>query len=100
MEMLAQKIIVAREFENHPKLLLACQPTRGVDIGSIEFIHNQILNFRNEGNAVLLISSELTEVMSLSDRIIVMYKGKIMGEVRPSEVSSAAIGLLMAGIQN
>ena len=96
----AQKIIVAREFENHPKLLLACQPTRGVDIGSIEFIHNQILNFRNEGNAVLLISSELTEVMSLSDRIIVMYKGKIMGEVRPSEVSSAAIGLLMAGIQN
>ncbi len=96
----AQKIIVAREFSSDPKLLIACQPTRGVDIGSIEFIHNQILNFRNAGNAVLLISSELSEVMSLSDRIIVMYKGGIIGEISPREVSSSAIGLLMAGIKN
>ncbi len=95
----AQKIIIAREFESQPKLLIACQPTRGVDIGSIEFIHNQILNFRNQGNAVLLISSELSEVMSLSDRIIVMYKGEIIGEVSPKDTSSSEIGLLMAGIQ-
>jgi len=95
----AQKIIIAREFESHPKLLIACQPTRGVDIGSIEFIHNQILDFRNRGNAVLLISSELSEVMSLSDRIIVMYKGEIIGEVSPKNTSSSEIGLLMAGIQ-
>lgn len=93
----AQKIIIAREFESHPKLLLACQPTRGVDIGSIEFIHKQILDFRNQGNAVLLISSELSEVMSLSDRIIVMYKGNIIGEVSP-KVDRSEIGLLMAGI--
>nr|WP_319488669.1 ABC transporter ATP-binding protein [uncultured Caproiciproducens sp.] len=96
----AQKIIVAREFESGSKLLIACQPTRGVDIGSIEFIHNQILNFSNQGNAVLLISSELTEIMSLSSRIIVMFKGEIVGEVRPEEISSSAIGLLMAGINN
>lgn len=95
----AQKIIIAREFESNPKMLLACQPTRGVDIGSIEFIHKQILNFRNKGNAVLLISSELSEVMSLSDRIIVMYKGKIIGELSPKDVSRSEIGLLMAGIQ-
>ncbi|QEY33678.1 ABC transporter ATP-binding protein [Caproiciproducens galactitolivorans] len=96
----AQKIIIAREFESNPKLLIACQPTRGVDIGSIEFIHKQILDFRNKGNAVLLISSELSEVMSLSDRIIVMYKGRIIGELSPKEVSRSEIGLLMAGIQN
>ena len=73
-------------------------PTRGVDIGSIEFIHKQILKFRDEGNTVILVSSELSEIMSLSDRVIVMYKGKISGEVCPKEESTAAIGLLMAGI--
>ena len=73
-------------------------PTRGVDIGSIEFIHKQILKFRDEGNTVILVSSELSEIMSLSDRVIVMYKGIISGEVCPKEVSTAAIGLLMAGI--
>ena len=96
----AQKVIIARELSAHPKVLLACQPTRGVDIGSIEFIHKQILKFRDEGNTVILVSSELSEIMSLSDRVIVMYKGKISGEVRPNEVSTAAIGLLMAGIPN
>ena len=94
----AQKVIIARELSVHPKVLLACQPTRGVDIGSIEFIHKQILKFRDEGNTVILVSSELSEIMSLSDRVIVMYKGKISGEVCPKEVSTAAIGLLMAGI--
>ena len=94
----AQKVIIARELSANPKLLIACQPTRGVDIGSIEFIHKQILKFRNAGNTVILISSELSEIMSLSDRVIVMYKGKISGEVSPKEVSMAAMGLLMAGI--
>lgn len=92
----AQKVIIAREFENHPKVIIACQPTRGVDIGSIEFIHTQLLKFRNEGNSVLLISSELSEIMSLSDRIAVMYKGEIIGVVSPDEPVEK-IGLLMAG---
>lgn len=95
----AQKVIIARELSSKPKVLIACQPTRGVDIGSIEFIHKQILKFRDEGNTVILVSSELSEIMSLSDRIIVMYKGKISGEVCSNEVSMAEIGLLMAGIE-
>ena len=96
----AQKVIIARELSAHPKLLIACQPTRGVDIGSIEFIHKQILKFRDEGNAVVLVSSELSEILSLSDRVIVIYKGQISGEICPKEVSTAAIGLLMAGISS
>lgn len=94
----AQKIIVARELGAKPSLLIACQPTRGVDIGSIEFIHTQILNYRNAGHAVILISSELSEIMSLSDRVIVMHKGKISGEIDPREVDMMQVGLLMAGI--
>lgn len=96
----AQKIIIARELSANPKLLMACQPTRGVDIGSIEFIHKQIIDFRNQGNAVILVSSELSEILSLSDHVIVMYKGKISGSICPKEVSTASIGLLMAGIKN
>lgn len=95
----AQKIIVARELSADPKLLIACQPTRGVDIGSIESIHKHILKFRDEGNAVILISCELSEILSLSDNMIVMYKGKISGRVSQSEVETESIGLLMAGIQ-
>lgn len=95
----AQKIIVARELESNPSFLIACQPTRGVDLGAAEFIHRKILDFRNAGNAVLLVSSELTEVMGLSDRVIVMYKGAVMGEVDPKTTSNAEIGLLMAGIR-
>ncbi len=93
----AQKVIIAREFENNPDLIIACQPTRGVDIGSIEFIHRQLLALRNAGKAVLLISSELSEIMSLSDRVAVMYKGGIIGEVDPQVTTSEEIGLLMAG---
>lgn len=95
----AQKIIVARELSADPDLLIACQPTRGVDIGSIEFIHKQILKFRDQGNAVILISSELSEIMSLSDRVIVMHKGRISGEIDPKSVDMMRVGLLMAGIQ-
>ena len=91
-------MIIARELSAGPKLLIACQPTRGVDIGSIEFIHKQLLQFKEAGNTVILVSSELSEIMSLSDRVLVMYKGKISGEVQPRQVSPAQIGLLMAGI--
>ncbi len=94
----AQKLIIAREFENAPRLLVACQPTRGVDIGSIEFIHRQLLRFREDGNAVVLISSELSEVMSLSDRVAVMYKGRILGEIDPRQTAIPHVGLMMAGV--
>ena len=95
----AQKVIIAREFDAAPILLIASQPTRGVDVGSIEFIHRKILDLRDNGTAVLLISSELSEIMSLSDRVAVMYKGRIIGEVTDvSHASTTAIGLLMAGI--
>jgi ABC-type uncharacterized transport system ATPase subunit len=94
----AQKVIIAREFESNLKILIASQPTRGVDIGSIEFIHRCILNLRQQNTAILLISSELSEIMSLSDRIVVMYKGKIVGEVEGDQADSSQLGLLMAGI--
>jgi simple sugar transport system ATP-binding protein len=94
----AQKIIVAREFDSNPNVLIVSQPTRGVDIGSIEFIHAKILELRNENKAILLVSSELTEIMNLSDRIIVMYKGRIVGEVDGKKATSAQLGLLMAGM--
>lgn len=95
----AQKVIVARELESTPKFLIACQPTRGVDIGATESIHEEILRFRNAGSSVLLVSSELTEVLGLSDRIVVMCKGQITGEVLPRETTSTELGLLMAGVK-
>lgn len=94
----AQKIIVAREFDSNPRVLIVSQPTRGVDIGSIEFIHKKILDLRDQNKAILLISSELSEIMNLSDRILVMYKGKIVGEVQGKGADSAKLGLLMAGL--
>ncbi len=94
----AQKIIIAREFDSNPKVLIACQPTRGVDVGSIEFIHNKILELAKQGVGIVLISSELTEIMSLSDRIAVMYKGQIIGEVDAYKTDTTELGLLMAGI--
>ncbi len=93
-----QKIVVAREIESDPDLLLIGQPTRGVDIGAIEFIHKQIVALRDAGKAILLVSVELDEIMSLSDRIAVMFDGRIMGERRPEETSAGELGLLMAGI--
>jgi general nucleoside transport system ATP-binding protein len=93
----AQKLIVARELSRKPTLLIASQPTRGVDIGAIEFIHKQIIRARDEGLAVLLVSADLNEVMSLSDRIIVLFEGQVMGELSQSEATAEKLGLLMAG---
>ena len=93
-----QKIVLAREIERKPDLLLVGQPTRGVDIGAIEFIHQQIVALRDEGKAILLVSVELDEIMGLSDRIAVMFDGRIMGERMPGETNEKELGLLMAGI--
>ncbi len=93
-----QKIVVAREIEQDPILLLIGQPTRGVDIGAIEFIHKQIIALRDAGAAVLLVSVELDEIMSLSDRIAVMFDGKIMGFRDPETTNERELGLLMAGM--
>ena len=93
----AQKLIVAREIERQPSVLIAAQPTRGVDIGAIEFIHKQIIQARDQGLAVLLVSADLNEVMSLADRILVMYEGRIMGELSQAEANAETLGLLMAG---
>jgi len=95
-----QKVIVARELSRHPWLLIASQPTRGVDIGAIEFIHKKILEERERGKAVLLVSAELSEVMSLSDRILVMYEGRIVGEVDPKKTKEEEIGLMMTGAKS
>ena len=92
-----QKIVVARELSAAPRLLIASQPTRGVDVGSIEFIHNQIVAARDTGAGVLLVSAELDEVLSLSDRVAVIHDGQIVAEVDPSDVDRAEIGRLMAG---
>ena len=93
-----QKIVLAREIERNPDLLLVGQPTRGVDIGAIEFIHQQIVALRDQGKAILLVSVELDEILSLSDRIAVMFDGKIMGERLPHETDEKELGLLMAGM--
>ncbi len=94
-----QKVIVAREFSRPIKLLVASQPTRGLDVGSIEYIHRRIVEKRDEGTAVLLVSPELDEVMELSDRIAVMYRGEIIAIVLREEATKEQIGLLMAGIE-
>jgi simple sugar transport system ATP-binding protein len=95
-----QKVIVARELDNQPRkprVAVISQPTRGLDIGAIEFIHKTIISMRDEGIGILLVSMELDEIFSLSDRIIVMYEGEIMGEVTPDKISREEIGLMMAG---
>jgi simple sugar transport system ATP-binding protein len=92
-----QKLIVAREFARDTKLIIASQPTRGIDVGSIEYIHQRIVEERDEGAAVLIVSSELDEVMALADRILVIYRGRIVAEVAGSEATAADLGLAMAG---
>jgi len=92
-----QKVIVARELSRPIKLLIANQPTRGLDVGSIEYIHRQIVDMRDQGIAVLLVSAELDEITSLSDRIAVMYHGQIVATVDPDKITRAELGLLMAG---
>lgn len=94
-----QKVIVAREFSRPIKLLIASQPTRGLDVGSIEYIHNRIIEKRDEGTAVLLVSPELDEIIALSDRIAVMYKGKIVDILSAAKVNKTYLGLLMAGVK-
>jgi len=92
-----QKLIFARELSRKPQVLIAAQPTRGVDVGAIEFIHEQIRKVRNSGAAVLLVSSELDEILALADRILVMFEGKIVGEFARGEVSEKELGLKMGG---
>lgn len=92
-----QKAIVAREIDKNPELLVAVQPTRGLDVGAIEYIHRQIVAEREAGKAVLLVSLELDEVMSVSDRILVMYEGEIVGELDPKKTNVQELGLYMAG---
>ena len=92
-----QKVIIAREITNDPDLLIAAQPTRGLDVGAIEFIHQYLVELRNQGKAVLLISFQLDEVMDLSDRICVIYDGKIVGELDPKKTDEYEVGRLMAG---
>jgi simple sugar transport system ATP-binding protein len=92
-----QKVIVGREFSRPIKLLIAAQPTRGLDVGSIEYIHRRLVQKRDEGVAVLLVSVELDEIMALSDRIAVMYEGEIVGTVDADKISREELGLLMAG---
>jgi simple sugar transport system ATP-binding protein len=93
-----QKIVVAREIERNPDLLLVGQPTRGVDIGAIEFIHRRLIELRDAGKAILLVSVELDEILSLSDRIAVMFDGRIMGERLPDRTDAGELGMMMAGM--
>ena len=93
-----QKIVIAREMEHDPDVLIVGQPTRGVDIGAIEFIHNQIIKMRDAGKAILLVSVELDEIRSLSDRILVMFDGHIVGEADPATATEQELGLMMAGV--
>lgn len=92
-----QKAIIAREIDKDPELLVAVQPTRGLDVGAIEFIHNQLVAQRDKGKAVLLISFELDEVMDVSDRILVMYEGELVGQFDPKQITVEELGLYMAG---
>jgi simple sugar transport system ATP-binding protein len=92
-----QKVIVARELSRPVKLLIAAQPTRGLDVGSIEFIHGEIIKMRDQGGAVLLVSAELDEIMALSDRIAVMFEGRIVAVLPREAATREQLGLLMAG---
>ena len=92
-----QKAIIAREIDRDKSLIVAVQPTRGLDVGAIEYIHGQLVAERDRGKAVLLVSLELDEVMSLSDRILVVYEGEIVGEFDPKQITVQELGLYMAG---
>ena len=92
-----QKAIIGREIDRGNPLLIAVQPTRGLDVGAIEFVHSQLVAQRDTGKAILLVSLELDEVMNLSDRILVMYEGEIVGELDPKKITVEELGLYMAG---
>jgi simple sugar transport system ATP-binding protein len=91
-----QKVVLAREIDRNPKVLIAAQPTRGLDVGAIEFVHRRLVEERDEGRAVLLVSLELEEILSLSDRILVIYEGEIVGEFAPG-VTEDELGIAMTG---
>jgi len=93
-----QKIVLARELDRNPDLLLVGQPTRGVDIGAIEFIHRRLVALRDAGKALLVVSVELDEILALADRILVMHDGRVAGEVAPEAATARSIGLMMAGV--
>ena len=92
-----QKLIIARELYRRPDVILAVQPTRGLDVGAIEFVHSQLVRERDKGQGVLVVSFELDEVLDLSDRILVLYQGRIVGEFESGKVERATLGLLMGG---
>jgi simple sugar transport system ATP-binding protein len=92
-----QKLIIARELQREPDVVLAIQPTRGLDVGAIEFVHRQLINARDRGKAVLVLSFDLDEVLDLSDRLNVLYQGRIVGDFVNGEVSRTELGLLMGG---
>ena len=90
-------MIIARELSGNPKFLIANQPTRGLDVGAIEYVHNRLLQQREGGTGILIFSEDLDEIMTLADRILVIFKGSIVGELDPGTASREDIGLLMAG---
>ena len=92
-----QKVVIAREMDRNPDLLIACHPTRGLDVGSIEYIHNKLLEARDAGRAVLLVSFDLSEIMNLSDRILVMYEGEVVADLDPNNTTTNELGLYMSG---
>ena len=92
-----QKVVIAREFSYDANVMIVAQPTRGVDVGAIEFIHNRVIEKRNEGAAVLLVSADLDEVFRLSDRIITIYEGEVTGEFKAGEISKMDISYYMTG---
>jgi ABC-type uncharacterized transport system ATPase subunit len=94
-----QKIILARNLAQSPRVLIAAQPTRGLDVGATEYVESRLLEQRERGAAILLISTELEEIMSLSDRIAVMYRGEIVGTVSREEATAEGLGVMMAGCQ-
>jgi simple sugar transport system ATP-binding protein len=93
-----QKLILARELSGLPRALLVSQPTRGVDVGAAQYIHRRLLEQRERGTAILIISEDLDEVLALADRIVVMYEGSIIGEADPRTTTREAVGLMMAGV--
>ena len=94
-----QKLILAREISRRPQVIIAAQPTRGLDIGATEYVHARLLEQREQGTATLLISEDLDEVLALSDRILVIFEGRIMGDVPRAEATAEKLGLLMAGVE-
>jgi simple sugar transport system ATP-binding protein len=93
-----QKLILARELSAKPRVLIAAQPTRGVDIGAAEYIHTRLVEARGSGTAIVVISEDLDEVLALSDRVAVMFEGAIVGTVDPADATREEIGLMMAGV--